>query len=252
MQRTRCFLEKFTQLEKILHDHRSRRSWQISSLPHVSRNLMWWWWFLLSWQLLLNIWLYLRGILWIEMGKDLFLLPSMFWLIPLIYKTFYFKHTWMRYPYPSKDKLIIFYKKTHGKICLGLEEKMYGWWYGTQLAKRSLIQSQELITGEKDHMWDTWEKSYERQHQKNSCWFYLFEVFFLSGGQKQALWSSHQLTGSLSTTSPGRTNITKKERDRKGLKIIKLPISDGKRNSKLSAATSQLFSWGTRLIFSPR
>ena len=32
----------------------------------------------------------------------------------------------------------------------------------------------------------------------------------MSGGQKQALWSSHQLTGSLSTTSPGKTNNTKK------------------------------------------
>ena len=36
------------------------------------------------------------------------------------------------------------------------------------------------------------------------------------------------------------------------LKRIKLPISDGRKSWKLSATTSQLFSWGTRLIFSLR
>ena len=35
----RCFLEKFTQLARILHDRRSRRSWQISSLPTNQANL---------------------------------------------------------------------------------------------------------------------------------------------------------------------------------------------------------------------
>ena len=36
---TRCFLEKFTQLEKFLHDSWSWRSWQISSLvKYVSRT----------------------------------------------------------------------------------------------------------------------------------------------------------------------------------------------------------------------
>ena len=33
-KKLRCFLEKFTQLTKILHDRRSRRSRQISSLSH--------------------------------------------------------------------------------------------------------------------------------------------------------------------------------------------------------------------------
>ena len=34
-KKLRCFLEKFTQLTKILHDRRSRRSRQISSLTHI-------------------------------------------------------------------------------------------------------------------------------------------------------------------------------------------------------------------------
>ena len=43
---TRCFLEKFTQLEKNLHNRWSRRSWQTSSLVvplrrHVSPWLSW-------------------------------------------------------------------------------------------------------------------------------------------------------------------------------------------------------------------
>ena len=37
-QRTRCFLETFTQLAQILHDRRSRRSWQISSLRQRKLN----------------------------------------------------------------------------------------------------------------------------------------------------------------------------------------------------------------------
>ena len=32
MQKMRCFLDKFTQLARILHDRRSRRSWQILTL----------------------------------------------------------------------------------------------------------------------------------------------------------------------------------------------------------------------------
>ena len=32
-KKRRCFLDKFTQLAKILHDRRSRRSWQISRVP---------------------------------------------------------------------------------------------------------------------------------------------------------------------------------------------------------------------------
>ena len=36
MQKMRCFLEKFTQLARILHDRRSRRLWQISSLHKYS------------------------------------------------------------------------------------------------------------------------------------------------------------------------------------------------------------------------
>ena len=32
MQKLRCFLDKFAQLARILHDRRSRRSWQISTL----------------------------------------------------------------------------------------------------------------------------------------------------------------------------------------------------------------------------
>ena len=32
LSKTRCFLEKFTQLAQILHDRRSRQPWQISSL----------------------------------------------------------------------------------------------------------------------------------------------------------------------------------------------------------------------------
>ena len=34
----RCFLEKFTQLAKILHDRRSGRLWQISSLPKCGKR----------------------------------------------------------------------------------------------------------------------------------------------------------------------------------------------------------------------
>ena len=40
---TRCFLEKFTQLEKNLHDRWSQRSWQISSLCqcyHIGQTLI--------------------------------------------------------------------------------------------------------------------------------------------------------------------------------------------------------------------
>ena len=38
-KKLRCFLKKFTQLTKILHDRRSRRSRQIPSLHYVTHNM---------------------------------------------------------------------------------------------------------------------------------------------------------------------------------------------------------------------